>query len=200
MKQLAASVPQPSALQNRDSDLALSREVYCLRAVRVMYACWRKTDAFDPEIFAAGAGAVLAEYSLDIVDLVCDPRTGLPSKLQFPPTIKEIRDSCDSIISIRKEHADRDKRLRAQFAERDEYERELAERKNHQTASELEAKGYLRPRPSKPALPAERLWERWVDSRMRKGARLHPEAEAILVAAGYDVNGPDEQQPKEKAA
>lgn len=200
MKQLAASAPQPSALQNRDSDSALSRETYCLRAVRVMYACWRKSDAFDPEIFAAGAASVLAEYSLDIVDLICDPRTGLPSRLQFPPTIKEIRDSCDSVVSIRKEQADRDKRLRRQFAEREEFDREVEDRKSHPTASELEAKGYLQPRASKPALPAERLWERWVASRLVKGARLHPDAEAILVLAGYDVNGPDEQQPKGKAA
>lgn len=161
-----------------------------------MYACWRKSDAFDPEIFAAGAASVLAEYALDIVDLVCDPRTGLPSRLGWPPTIKEIRDACDAIVTARKEKQDRNKSLQRQFAEREEYLRQEADRKNHPTAAELVASGALRLQATKAPLPADRLWARYCEA--GRGL-LHPEAEAILVLAGYDLKGPDEQEPKGSA-
>jgi len=199
MKQIAVSVPPRQALASGGSGSGNGHETRCLTAVMVMYGFWRKSDAFDPEIFAAGAAAVLSEYEMWVVDLVTDPRTGLPSRLQFPPTVKEIRDACNTLVEERERINGRRASLRAQLAESAEYERQQAERKNHPTQAELETMlgrslGSKRPLP---AAAPERIWERWCEDR-RSGATLHPDARAILEAAGYDADGPDDQQLPEQ--
>jgi hypothetical protein len=52
--------------------------------------------------------AILAEYPPEIVDFVCDPRTGLPRRLKWLPTIAEIVEACErrmeyakSVVSLR---------------------------------------------------------------------------------------------------
>lgn len=62
-----------------------------------MFACYRKDDANNPETYCAAAAAILGDgYSREIVDYVTDPRTGIPSRLKFLPTVAEIRDACDA--------------------------------------------------------------------------------------------------------
>lgn len=60
-----------------------------------MFGCYRKSEASDPEIYAAATAAVLSEYSHEVVDYVTDPRTGLPSRLKWLPSIFEIREACN---------------------------------------------------------------------------------------------------------
>lgn len=67
-----------------------------LDRVRLMFGCYRKSDANDPETYIVAACAVLSRYPSDIVIAVTDPVNGLPSALQFVPTIKEIKDACDT--------------------------------------------------------------------------------------------------------
>lgn len=64
-----------------------------------MFGCYRKAEASDPEIYAAATASVLAEYSEEVVDYVTDPRTGLPSRSQWLPSVFEVRKACN-------EHAD----------------------------------------------------------------------------------------------
>lgn len=161
-----------------------------------MYRFYRRSDAFDPEIFSVGAAAVLEEYPRDIVDFVTDVRTGMPSRMKYPPEVKDIRDACNELVEGRKRDHDRQILLRRQFADREAYERELAARAKHPTQKQLERKlGRSLGKPIRP-LSAPELWIRWIDQRQNKGITLHPDAKAILEAAGYDVNGPDDQQPK----
>lgn len=197
MKQLAASLPPPKGLSTKDSNLAPGHETRCLKAVRVMYAFWRKSDAFDPEMFAAGAAAVLSEYPSWVVDLVTDPRTGLPSQLDFPPTIKEVKDACNTLVEMRSRREERQTSLRAQFAEREEYLRSLEARKTNPTREELERKlGRTISEPQSPALRPQELWESWCLRRLDwPGVPLTPDARSILEGAGYDVDGPDDQIP-----
>jgi hypothetical protein len=61
----------------------------------VLFGCYRKGDANDPETYTAAAAAVLAEFPADVIRAVTDPRTGLPRKSQWLPTIKEIADACE---------------------------------------------------------------------------------------------------------
>lgn len=167
-----------------------------------MYAFWRKSDAFDPEIFAAGAAAVLAEFPSWVVDLVTDPRTGLPSQLDFPPTIKEVRDACTTLVDMRRRREERQTSIRAQFAEREEYFRQLEARKNAPTREELERRlGRSIAGPQAPELKPKELWEGWCLRRLDlPGVTLSPEARSILEAAGYDVDGPDDQSPVKEMA
>jgi hypothetical protein len=62
----------------------------------VLFGFYRRADANDPEIYVAGAAAILSEYPPEIVDYVCDPRTGLARKLKRLPTLAEISEACES--------------------------------------------------------------------------------------------------------
>lgn len=60
-----------------------------------MFGCYRKADANDPEIYTAAVAATLAEFADDVAEYVTDPRTGLPAKLKWLPTIAEVREACE---------------------------------------------------------------------------------------------------------
>jgi hypothetical protein len=64
-----------------------------------LFGCYRKGDANDPDIYVAGVAAVLSEYPAEVVDHVCDPRTGLPRKLKWLPAIAE---ACDERLEFMK--------------------------------------------------------------------------------------------------
>lgn len=110
MKRIGASaqLPLDSLTEDLDSDHAperrnttgseppIDKETYCLRRMRTLAACYRKDDTSNPEEYAAAGAAVLSEYTIEVVDVVTDPRSGLPSKINWLPTIKEIRDACEA--------------------------------------------------------------------------------------------------------
>jgi hypothetical protein len=60
-----------------------------------MFGCFRTGQANDPDLYVAGIAAVLAEYPRKVIDFVTDPRTGLPRKLSFLPSIAEVSGACD---------------------------------------------------------------------------------------------------------
>lgn len=39
--------------------------------------------------------ATLAEYSPEVIEYITDPRTGLPAKLKWLPTVAEVREACE---------------------------------------------------------------------------------------------------------
>lgn len=61
----------------------------------MLFACYRKAEASEPEIYLAAASRILQCYSEDVVRSVCDPVNGLPSKLKFLPSIAEIKEACE---------------------------------------------------------------------------------------------------------
>lgn len=69
----------------------------CLKAARTIAACYRKDEAHDPEVYAAAVAAVLSDYSLDIVTLASDPRTGIAGQSKFLPTVAEIKEFCAAV-------------------------------------------------------------------------------------------------------
>lgn len=77
----------------------------------MMFGCWRKVDAADPDTFITAVASVLSGYPEWIVHRVTDPRTGLPSKQQFPPSAFEVRQECERHMETVRWHADHDKRL-----------------------------------------------------------------------------------------
>lgn len=88
----------------------------------LLAGCYRKDDAADPETYVTALAAVLAEYSPDIVQRVTDPRSGLPSRIQWLPTIKEVRDECESIDGQRRRTAAMYAREERQLTERRAFE------------------------------------------------------------------------------
>ena len=70
---------------------------YLLKRAELLFACYRKDEAHDPQTYSAAVAAVLGDgYSRSIVEYVTDPRTGLPSRQKFLPTVAEVREACDA--------------------------------------------------------------------------------------------------------
>lgn len=60
-----------------------------------MYGCYRREEAADATVMLDAAAAVLADYTPDVIRYVTDPRTGLQSRLKWPPVIAEIKEACE---------------------------------------------------------------------------------------------------------
>jgi hypothetical protein len=74
---------------------------------RFLLLSYRRDETHNPEVYSSAVSAVLADgYSPEIVDYVTDPRTGLPSRKKFLPSVAEVREACDE----RSTHVDRIKR------------------------------------------------------------------------------------------
>jgi len=61
----------------------------------MLFGCYPRNEANDPEIFITAATALLASYPEIVVERVCDPVRGLPAKNKFLPAIAEIREACE---------------------------------------------------------------------------------------------------------
>jgi len=55
----------------------------------------------DPKTYVAGMTALMATFPPDLVRRVCDPATGLPSRLKFLPTLADVRDALDQELDRR---------------------------------------------------------------------------------------------------
>lgn len=71
----------------------------------LLAGCYRKDDAADPEIYGDAIAAVLSQYPAEVVKRVTDPRTGLPSRLKWLPSVPEVQSACEEIYGpIRRAH------------------------------------------------------------------------------------------------
>lgn len=61
----------------------------------MLFGFYPRNEANDPEMFIAGATAMLAGYPETVVERVCDPVRGLPGHSKFLPAIAEIREACE---------------------------------------------------------------------------------------------------------
>lgn len=90
------------ALTESSSECAVSTgrstppEIAVERA-KLLASCYRKDDAADPEVYAGAIASILSQYPADVVQRVTDPRSGIPSRLQWLPSVKEVRDACEEI-------------------------------------------------------------------------------------------------------
>ena len=66
-----------------------------LERARLLFGCYRRSDAADPETYVVAVSALLSTFEADTVEHVTDPIVGLPAKTNFVPTIKEIKDACE---------------------------------------------------------------------------------------------------------
>jgi hypothetical protein len=76
----------------------------------MLFGCYRRGDANDPDTYVAAISAVLSSYDVDIIREVTDPRTGIntdPKYMSFMPNAGELKVYCETIAARR----DRLKRL-----------------------------------------------------------------------------------------
>ena len=62
--------------------------------------------------------AVLARYPEEVITSVTHPVEGLPSKISWLPTIKEVTDSCNAAVEPIRQHEARLKRIKEQMEAR----------------------------------------------------------------------------------
>jgi hypothetical protein len=96
VQQLSDFTKDLNPAKSSDSD----RDQLCPPAVAaqragLLFGCYRKDDANDPDVYVAAVSAVLCDYSEAIVMAVTDPRTGIPRKSKWLPSIAEIAEVCD---------------------------------------------------------------------------------------------------------
>jgi hypothetical protein len=77
---------------------------------RILLGCYRKGDVADPEIYSRGVVAVFTQYPEWAVQAVSSPANGLPSRLQWLPTIAEVKGACEAEIGHLKRSAERQDR------------------------------------------------------------------------------------------
>jgi hypothetical protein len=87
--------PQLSISSSNAPSAQRAPTVQALKATRQLLGCFRTGEANDPAIFAAAVAAVLSDYPLEIIQYVCDPRTGLPSSSKWMPTAAEVKAACE---------------------------------------------------------------------------------------------------------
>jgi hypothetical protein len=97
-KKLGSLSPtQPGDWQKMASalDRGQNSQPYAASRAGLMFACYRKAEATDPEMYAAAVTAVLSDYPQEVIDYITDPRTGLPVKSKWLPTVFEVKQACD---------------------------------------------------------------------------------------------------------
>jgi hypothetical protein len=65
----------------------------------MLFGCYRKGDANDPDTYTAAITAILAEYAPEVIQRATDPRTGMARKLKFLPTVAEVSEECEAAKS-----------------------------------------------------------------------------------------------------
>jgi hypothetical protein len=80
--------------------------------------CYRKDEASDPDIYAASAAKVFMAYPLGVARRACDPVRGIPGKLQWLPSVAEIKAFCDKVLSERSGEIARRQMLAEQLRQR----------------------------------------------------------------------------------
>jgi len=95
---------------------------YAANRAKLLFGCYRKGDANDPETYVAAITAVLSRYGEDVIRAVTHPAKGLPIRTNFLPTVKEVFEACEALDVPMREAEARKKRLEKQIAERDETE------------------------------------------------------------------------------
>jgi hypothetical protein len=60
----------------------------------LLFGCYRRGDANDPETYSAAVTAILTRFPQHVVEYVTDPRTGIPSDAQWLPSVAEVKQAC----------------------------------------------------------------------------------------------------------
>lgn len=108
----------PLVASSNDSKTSTDPVMAVSRA-QALFGCYRRDDAHDPETYAAAISAVLAQYPPDVVKLVTDPRTGLPSRNKWLPNVAEVREACEAEMVRRRAAEHRKAAAAAQIAARE---------------------------------------------------------------------------------
>lgn len=112
------SMPQLTEPRNISETSTVQQAQYAAERAKVLFGCYRKGEANDPDRYVAAIIAVLALYPEDTIKYVTDPRTGIPSKIQWMPNVGEVRQACEDHYGPQRRAIEREAAERRQIAER----------------------------------------------------------------------------------
>lgn len=95
---------------------------YAAKRARLMFGCFRKGEANDPDTYVAAITATLSKFPREVITAVTHPTEGLPIKQEWLPSVKNVYDACEAEMAPIKQRQAREKRIAEQFAERDRFE------------------------------------------------------------------------------
>jgi len=75
---------------------------YASKRAELLFGCYRRGDANDPETYVAAIAAVLARHSADLIREVTDPNTGIQTTekyMTFMPNAGELKVYCDGVAA-----------------------------------------------------------------------------------------------------
>lgn len=127
----------PSWQQSTSGSNESERSEQLAELTKILLGCFRKGEANDPEIYSGAVLAVLSDYPIEIVQAVVDPRTGLPSRIDWYPTVAEVKRACEELAAPLRDRLAREKREQQQLAERKTLA--LTHQKRRKTYEEIQA-------------------------------------------------------------
>jgi hypothetical protein len=65
---------------------------------KLLFNCFRRNDASDPDTFVTAVAALLSRYPEEIVRRVTHPVDGLPASHTFPPSVAEVKAACENLM------------------------------------------------------------------------------------------------------
>lgn len=74
---------------------------YATERAKLMFGCYRRGDANDPDTYVAAVAMVLAKYPIEVIKSVTDPYSGLPGRKSEAgwsgmPDVADVREACDA--------------------------------------------------------------------------------------------------------
>lgn len=128
-KPLSVSSPTSTALTTDPIEQdAPTLKAYAAKRALLLFGCYRKGDANDPDTYTAAVTAVLSRYPEDVIKAVTHPAKGLPIKSKFLPNVAEVFEACEELMVARREDEARRKRIEKQIESRAQFERSIYDR------------------------------------------------------------------------
>ncbi len=85
-----------------EPSMSQSLLAYATERAEVLFGCYRRGDANDPDRYVTSIAAVLSLYDAQLIRDVTDPRTGITTTKEhctFMPSSGELKRYCDAVAS-----------------------------------------------------------------------------------------------------
>lgn len=113
------SMQQPSGRSNISTVSISQRAQYAAERAKVLFACYRRGDANDPDRYIGAVIAILSDYPEETIRYVTDPRTGISNKYpDYMPNAGQVRQACEAHYGPTRAAIETEARERRQIEER----------------------------------------------------------------------------------
>lgn len=83
---------------------SIEHQKYATQRAKLLFGCYRRSDANEPETYVMAVAAVLAGYDVELIREVTDPRTGISTDERYatwPPNSGELKIYCEGKAAVR---------------------------------------------------------------------------------------------------